>query len=237
MDPIDREGIWVPKLEGKSREAFQRLQRVYYAYAKAPYWWLDETPPDKDTYDLIAMYVTYYVEDPVSEHMAKLGPQGVSLFYHEGEELRWLIDNGYQPFMRAPKRVPKGLKPTESEWKKLVEASDLAHARGLIEEHRYLQKRSPEKFLLGDLVKGNPVASGPKGDLQVLEDVVNRKDPVAQRIASKVLPEEFRFDPEKEKKVLCFDPAKEKKVAAFYKRLPLRWYKRLWLLWLSRYKR
>jgi len=217
MHPIVAGHIWVPgpgDMSEQSKKAFEGLQSKYPVHAAYRGW--NPTPPDRDTYELVARYATFYVEDPVWEHMAKPGPQGVSLFYHEGEELRWLIDNGYQPFMRDPSRVPVGLRPSKRAWKRLVAAYPQAHAEGLVREHRYLQKRSGGKFSLGELVKWNPIAEDPEPDLRLLKRLV-----IAGALSSISLGD------------LHVNAANEHEVSVWYKRLRLNWYKRLWLLWLS----
>jgi hypothetical protein len=109
----------------------------------------------------VAKYVGHYsYAEPVWEYMVKPSVQGVSLLYHEAEELRWLLEKQLQAFKRDD--------PDADDYLKLLAEYESAHAKGLIAEHRYLERLANHQFSLGELVKWNPVAVDSAVDLRTL---------------------------------------------------------------------
>jgi len=163
--------VWVPSETPHLKE----LMDAYAAYAAHPEWW-NPNVPDANTYQLVAKYVDVYSDDdPVWERIADHpGYQGVSLIYHEIEELRWLLDRELQAYRRNDPFHPDhgGYRGYE----RLLRESDSAHAVGLIAEHRYLQTLAEYKFTLGELIVWNPIAEDSAVDLQLLRSCMDKRD-------------------------------------------------------------
>lgn len=160
-------GIWVPpdNYSRRFKRVFRRLMKAYPGYCN-PTWW-SPTVVDPDTYRLTAKYVSIYSKksgDPVWKYIARPSIQGVSLLFHEAEELRWFLDKRLQAFKRDD--------PQGNDYRTMVVEYTPGHATGLIAEHRYNARRAfqtDHDFRLGELILWNPIAGDPDYDLDTVK--------------------------------------------------------------------
>lgn len=141
------------------------LLEAYSLYQRHPEWW-NPRPMERERYELVCRYLDYSSE-PAYRYVLKGGLQGVSLIYHEAEELDWYFKKPLNPFgrIRRQRKNPKG------EWQNYLQA----HALGLIAEHHFLKERAQAEghsFQIGELIRWNPVSAHQVFDFRTVRKYV-----------------------------------------------------------------
>jgi len=140
----------------ESTAHFEDLRAAYSVYQKHPEWW-DSAIVDPEDFGLVCKYVDYY-GDPAYRFIILGGIQGVSIIEHELTEMAWFYEHDYDPFGRLGQEAGAD-----------EQMYAVAHAHGLIAEHRYLQNWASadgKDFLLGELIRWNPGSGRPAADLK-----------------------------------------------------------------------